>query len=335
MPKLNTESLLSLVVLKYGDIDFKNLSSELDKHFTYYEILFITDVKKSNENYLENHLNELKNIRVILINDTYQREVLEDIAMDQAIGDIVIFYEPGTDLECIYRIAETILKGKDFVGVKYNDSDGFSIYAVLSWIFYKLIYLLTGTRIPTNLSNTLGVSRNLISAISENRLPHRYLKLMNAQFCYESKILPGGGKRPKTTLRQLWERLAFGFDVLGSASPRLIKFASILALSFALINGAYIFYVLSIYLFKSNVQEGWATTSLVMASMFSVLFFVLSVIGITCSSIMRQDRQIARYGVVREITSSGVISTLTQINVETDLDCIAKEQSAKNGQCQS
>lgn len=330
--QINSESLLSVAVLDYSGLDFKKLSSQLAKQFLYYEILILTDVKKSKENFIQEHINGCKNTRVILLNDQYQREVLEGVVLDQAIGDIVIFYEAGTDVECIYCIADAVMNGKDFVGVRYNDSGNFSAYVVLSRLFYTLIYLLTGTRIPINLSNTLGVSRNLISAILENGLPHRYLKLTNAQFCYESTILSGGGQRPKTTLRQLWERIAFGFDVLGSASPRLIKFASILALFFALLNGAYIFFVLGIYLFKSNVQEGWATTSLIMASMFSVLFFVLSVIGITCSSIMRQEIQIPRYGVVREITSSGVISTMAQTNVESELSCSAENKVSENGQ---
>ena len=314
--KYNKDNLITVGIINLIGLSLDDLSAILSEHFAYYEILIVANALDQPVDTLEDSFNKYNNIRCILLNGQYPREILEFVVLEQAIGDLVVLFDPSTDPVYIPIMAAEILGGADFMALQY-EGKFFSIYGILSWFYGWLIYLITGARIPSNLSNSVAISRRITSTINESSPPHRYLKLMNTQLAYKTKILRVKDKQPKITMNQLMERISLGMDVLSSASPRLIKFASVLSLLCAILNGLYLFYVAGVYILLPDVQKGWTTTSLVLATMFCILFFVLSVIGATAGNILRQSMQMPTYGVAHEFSSSEIIYNINQKNVES------------------
>ena len=57
-----------------------------------------------------------------------------------------------------------------------------------------------------------------------------------------------------------------------------IRLASILMLLSSLLNLLYVLYIALVYIFKSNVEEGWTTLSLQLSGMFFLISLVLFII---------------------------------------------------------
>ena len=47
----------------------------------------------------------------------------------------------------------------------------------------------------------------------------------------------------------------------------------------SLLSFAYSFYVIGVYLFKSDVMPGWTTLSLLISGLFAIMFLILALMG--------------------------------------------------------
>ncbi len=313
--KCNKENLITVAFLELDNLDLEAYSKTLSEEFLYYEILLIVNDLQLSETEGAKILSNHSNVRLIRLNGRYSQDVIETVILEESIGDVVVMLPSSVGPENVSQLVNKVLSGDDYVVIRYAKESTYSFYSFFNWFYCLLLYIITGIKIPSGLSNCVAVSRNLIGAINHSNVPHRYLKLMNVQLGKGIVCLDGDVKRPSVSLAYLAERISFGVDVLSNASPRLIKFTAVLALGVSMVNALYLVYVVMAYMLL-DVERGWTTMSLMMSAMFCVLFFVLSIVAATTKNIMYQNKQYPSYGIKKEESSSDLINKIAKSNVE-------------------
>ena len=120
----------------------------------------------------------------------------------------------------------------------------------------------------------------------------------------------------KSNRRTFLENINFTIDVLVNYSHRLIRMATILSLSTAIINLFYIVYIFGIYLFKDDVAQGWTSSNLYNSTIYFVLFLVLAVLGEYIRMIIQNQKNAPMYEIVDEKSSVALFSDKLNIDKE-------------------
>ena len=165
-------------------------------------------------------------------------------------------------------------------------------------------------------SDFFVINRKVINFITKNEDRVKFLKLLkfnNGFSKYEYSYMPLGKKSNKRTF---FENINFTIDVLVNYSHRLIRMATILSLSTAMINLFYIVYIFGIYLFKDNVAQGWTSSNIYNSTIYFVLFLVLAVIGEYVRMIMQNQKNSPMYEITDEKSSVALFSDKKNIDKE-------------------
>jgi len=104
-------------------------------------------------------------------------------------------------------------------------------------------------------------------------------------------------------------------DIVVSNSTRPLRYLSWLGVIVAGLNVLYIGYIALIYLFKSDVAEGWVTQSMQSAVMFFFLFLTLAVLGEYVGQLLDEVRARPLYVARQERVSSVLIADGERVNV--------------------
>lgn len=315
MQNINTVISIGIVhssLRSCSNFDFAGLHSYISSRFKYYEIIIIANPSELSSPD-EDRLLGSPNTRILIINDAASDDILRKKIFESAIGDYVVLYDPNeAEKEVLEEVIESNMDGYDFTGVLYSD-ETLSIYSFLNRIFFFFVSKLSGFRLNNSLSYTGCYSRALIEVINNTDFGQNYLRLLWAATGFKNNTIIGA-VRSTRSLFQLLSRLSVGLNIIGSAPHRLLQLASWLSLGACLGNFCYLGYAVLIWLFASNVQPGWTTTSLTQSIFLSILFFVLFVFSCIFSS--RLDKKThSRFSIARDVTSSEVISSSNLLNV--------------------
>lgn len=292
----------------------KKLHCLLNDKYNYFEIILL-NYEIDTKDY-SNLLKELNNIRIIELSSYVDIEVAHSTLIENCIGDYCAIMDLSHDsLDDLEKMLEYTVDYDVVVGKREKKVQSF-FESVSSKIFYKTISLFTGIEIDSMYSDFFVINRKVINFITKNEDRVKFLKLLkfnNGFSKYEYSYMPLG---KKSNQRTFLENVNFTIDILVNYSHRLIRMATILSLTTALVNLFYAFYVFGIYLFKDNVAEGWTSSNLYNSAVYFVLFLVLAVIGEYVRMIIQNQKNTPMYEIVDEKSSIVLFSNKKNIDKE-------------------
>lgn len=312
---INNNAVISVVVLysSLEDVDYLlELQRFLAHSFAYYEIVVVANPFPDHQSY-EKYLCAVPNSNFLILSDNAPDDVLRQKAFEQAIGDYIVLFDPReAHLSCIPSLVASTAKGYDFTGLSYAD-EGFSLYTLLSRLFFLGISKLSGYCLNDRLSYTGCYSRALINAINDRGIGHSYLRLLLATVGFKSTTLPGADRKQRN-LAYILRRLGGCLELIGSVPHRLLLLTAWLSLVACLANFLYIGYALAVWLFSPHVQPGWTTGALSQSTLFGLLFFSVFVFSCIFSAQLAKGRQ-DRFSIAKNISRSDFISSFKELNV--------------------
>lgn len=316
-----TEHLISVAITDNGNLaeTLPRIEEIVSKNFTFFELLIVKHISATEKiQETTEILSTVKNCRCTLINHPVSYEQSIKLFIEKSIGDFIVFINPNTDdLNLIPQLVEQVADGNDYVAIEYASVQSGRLYSFAAYVFYALIYLLTGVKVPQHTSSYSCINRKLASALQgENRC--RYLKLFARQFGYSVQTIPTQQLTPRLSFSLLLNKFRTALDIVSESSARLIAFASLLSLVCFIVNALYLLYVAGVHLFIFDIEAGWTTTSLLLASMFAAIFFVLFAIGMSCSSILKQNTKHQNKMTTQELSSAENIFAFNKLNIEKE-----------------
>ena len=222
-------------------------------------------------------LSRLPNIRYVRLTRPHPMEVATACALDQAVGDIAVTFDPVTNSPAsIPLLAETAAAGA--IAVAAQDRHPTLIRSLAAKVFYAIAHRALGFPLRADEGNQRAYPRSVLSALTKIKNRRRNLRYYTALVGFSQRLVevPHG-----TGLRQesLGQALSRSLDLLFTNSVRPLRWAAGLGLLATLANIGYLVYILSVAALKDHIAEGWVTQSLASTGMFLVLFVMLAVLA--------------------------------------------------------
>jgi hypothetical protein len=103
------------------------------------------------------------------------------------------------------------------------------------------------------------------------------------------------------------EGIERGVGLIVTNSTQPLRLMSVVGVVLSAVNALYVLYIVSIFVFKTRVAEGWTTLSLQHAVMFAFLFAILAVLCEYVGRLLTETRDRPLYFVAEERSSSVMI----------------------------
>ncbi len=240
------------------------------------------------------------------LSERIDRDAARVVGIDHAIGDHVLVTNATADeLAALPKMIEAIHKGFDLVCAeprRISDHEP-RLYRFFRRLFYAAINALSDVELSPDLPPLRLMSRpaalHLVGQLNAELL--LWARTLGPGYPASSVPVQVEVRRDRhVSFRRAITRGLRGL-VTTSAAP--LRIASLLGLASALMAFLYTFYVIGVFLFKSEVAPGWTTLSLQLAGMMLLLSFILALIAEYVLQIHARMPLRRRAGITREIKS--------------------------------
>lgn len=273
----NEEEMLSLF--------WKELKKDLQKIDCNYEVIFVNDGSIDNSrNILQTIEKNDDSVKVINFSRNFGHEAAMIAGIDYSTGDAVICMD--SDLQhppdLIKEMFEEYLKGFDIINmVSTKREDASFVKKITSKLFYRFLNKISKIEIEPNASDFFLISKKIVNILKtdyreRNRFVRGIIQMIGFNKIAISFKVPARAKG----------KSKYSFIKLLMLSASAIASSSQLPLKISLIAGA-LFGILSIIVtvfsiimkFMGNPFSGYTTIIVLISISFSILFFILGIIG--------------------------------------------------------
>lgn len=248
------------------------------------EIIFINDGSSdSSEKKTDSICKKDKRVKLINLSRNFGHQIAITCGLDYASGDVAVIID--ADLqdppEVILKMIKKWQEGYDVVyGIrKSRKGENFAKITTAN-IFYSLINLLSGTKIPQNVGDFRLISRKVIDVLKNTREYQRFLRGMISWVgftqtgIYYNRDKRYSGRSKYTTISMI--KLAI--DAILSFSFFPLRIASYLGMITAI--GAFIFIFYTLYLKAGGTTvKGWSSTIVIILFLGSIQLITIGIIG--------------------------------------------------------
>jgi glycosyltransferase involved in cell wall biosynthesis len=297
----------------------------LRQSYTHYELILVNDGSEDDTiEVVAEILKQYECIRLINLSRSFGIDVAISSGLDSVIGDFVVVMMPESDPpNLIPELIDRARCGQDLlIGIRCDRNDEpFWMQAganTFYWICQKLL------KIPLikNSTQFRVFSRPVVNAITQVQDKSRYLRLMSSYVGYSSQTFTYNfiKRYKRRRLKNIVDLLDTGLQIIVINSVRPLRFASYIGFLASIFNIAYIGYIALVYLFKSEVAEGWVTLSFQNAIMFFFISMVLTILSEYVGFILDRLKGFPAYYVASEKNSSVLVALPEQRNVVNHSD---------------
>jgi glycosyltransferase involved in cell wall biosynthesis len=322
-----SDLLVSVVAPLHNDADIvasfvADTVSVLTANYLHFELLLVDDASTDGTlPVLNDLLARHQSVRVIRLSRSFGTEVAIAAGLDAAIGDFVVVMLPDTDPPALVpQMVEQSRGGAGVVfGIRRDRSGEPLLLRAGAAFFYGACNRFFGLNIPKNSTHFRVLSRQAVNAVVQIRDRNRYLRTLSAYVGYSSQSVVydtiSRRARPRRKSLVASVRLALGIMVANSFQP--LYFAVALGLVVVAANVLFLAYVVTIYLFKRHVAEGWTTQSFILGAMFGALALQFTVVAAYLARLLGEQQDRPLYFVLEERQST-VTSAAERMNIVTD-----------------
>ncbi len=283
-----------------------NLHRLLTKNFTYFEILIFDNGSRQFENILLKIHNHLNNLRLILLSQTYSNEIVYSAMMENSLGDYVCVLQPDLyNTKVVMHLFNKAVEGSDIVKIDIKRTKFNSLLQKLS---YKTMSIVFNEVLKTSFIPELPfcgiLSKMAVNTIIKLKSKKKFLRYSNylIGLSVENISYPKN-KKFKITPPSSMELLISGLDFLVSNSKILLRISTYLGLVASLLSFLFLLYVVVVSLIKNQIIEGWVTSSLVMGSLFLIMFLILTILSEYVARILSESKNDPVYFIAKDVSS--------------------------------
>ncbi|MCB2187079.1 MAG: glycosyltransferase [Deltaproteobacteria bacterium] len=326
---MNPDILVSVAVILRDNEDIvegllKECLGVLAANFAHFELLLLDNGSTDRTvERVRGAMTGQKNLRLLILAREYWEETAYQAALESAIGDFVVLLDPLYDPpELIPAMVEACAAGNELVVAQPRQRlPEPLLYRFLAWLFYRVFSFLSDRDIQWESSNFVCLSRKVVNSIIQVKDRVRYLKYLSAAVGCQSQVIPYD-RRPRggaLRRRRAWlERFNFAMDVISAHSDKLIRSATLLAFFCSFLSLAYILYIVAVLIFKTEVAEGWSSTSLVLATLFGAVFFLLGILCQYVGLLAKETKRGSLYIILDEVDCSHLFGDIGEHNVTSE-----------------
>ena len=241
------------------------------------------------------------------LSERIDRDAARVVGIDHAIGDhVLVTTATAEELAALPKMIEAIHTGFDLVYVEPRriSSDEPRLYRLFRRLFYDAINALSDVEVSPDLPPLRLMSRSAALYLAGQLNAELLLRARTLGPGYPATRVPVQVEVARDRNVSFRRAMTRGLRGLVTTSAAPLRIASLLGLASALIAFLYTFYVIGVFLFKSEVAPGWTTLSLQLAGMMLLLSFILALIAEYVLQIHARMPLRRRAGVTREIKSS-------------------------------
>ena len=279
--------LISVVVpVLNEELSIKEFYQQLVNNIeTYeYEIIFVNDGSKDKSQQIINDLRQKdKKVKLINLTRNFGHQIAITCGIDHSNGDAVIIID--ADLQdptsMIPKMIRKWQKGFDVVyGIRKERLGENLIKIITAKIFYKLVYLLSGKKIPENVGDFRLISKQVVQTLKTTREYQRFLRGIISWMGYKHTGLfyRRQQRYAGETKYSTYSMIKLALDALLSFSFFPLRIASILGAITAFGAVGMIFYALYVQSIGQTVK-GWSSTIVIILFLGSVQLITIGIIG--------------------------------------------------------
>ncbi|RYD85592.1 MAG: glycosyltransferase [Verrucomicrobiaceae bacterium] len=297
----------------------KELSTVLEQHYSYYEILLIDNGSTDeSERLVDKLINSISRVRYLVLSRWHGKEVAISAGLESAIGDFIVVINPDTDpVEMIPDLVERCRQGS---GIMYGISSqpkhrGLAAVASRGFHFYCRKFL--GFDYKQDTTDFCVLSRQIVNALTRIKDRHRFLRIYAARLGYAQEFFSYDiiERIPGAAHEGLFKHLNNALEIAISNSRHPLRVVSRLGLLMSFLNFLYVFYIAGVWIFKRRVAEGWTTASLQHTTMFFFVFLILAILCEYVGRILEETQNRPLYFVSHEKTSSVLLEASVNKNI--------------------
>ena len=237
-------------------------------------------------------------ISVLQLSRNFGHQAALTAGMDAARGEIIITMDGDGQHppELISQMIDLVKQGYDIVQTqRLEDDRGMSFKKWSSRLFYRLINVVSGTRILEGAADFRALSRDALDGLRSMHEYHRFLRGMISWMGYASIILPfheparlaGKSKYSLGKMIRLASDAVFSF----SLAPLYIGLSS--GLGFFILAAAQFIYVLTLWLTGNTerIVAGWSSLMAIMLIASGIIMILLGFIGVYVGYIFQEVKR--------------------------------------------
>lgn len=314
---INADQMISVLFVAQNDcraVDtaLPALHALLKDRYRQFELVCIDNGSSDGtQKVLLDSLGRLSNMRYIRLTRPHPDEVANACALDQAVGDVAVTFDPVTDTpESIPILVDAALTG--VIAVAQRERHLTLVRSLAARIYYFIAQRALDFALRPDEGNQRAYPRSVLNALTRIKNRRRNLRYYNVLVGFPQKLVEvpnGTGVRYES----LFHALSRSLEMLFTNSIRPLRWAAGLGVLAALGNAAYLGYIFFITIFKNNVAEGWITQSLSTTSMFLVLFVMMSILAEYIGGILEEVQERPLYFI--EFEHDGSVEIGNQVNV--------------------
>jgi polyisoprenyl-phosphate glycosyltransferase len=235
-------------------------------------------------------------VKVYSFSRNFGHQIALTAGVEAAQGDAVIMLD--SDLQHpVSLIVEMITKwkeGYDIVSAVRKNTEGVSVYKYFtSRLFYRMINLLSDTKIPPGAADFYLLSRKTCDAIVAMPKKHRFLRGMNSWVGMKHAFIPyiAQPRRAVCSKYSLLKMVALAMEAVTSFSALPLKLATRTNLIVSLAGFLYLAYSPVRYFLIGNLVSGWWAIICVLLILGGTQLIFIGVIGQYLSRIFEEVKQ--------------------------------------------
>lgn len=308
----------------------KALEAHLSERYSDYEMVLVVQksARFAQEKALEAVLSSVPSVRWIQLSADTSSEDAWNAGLENAIGDFIVFFTPGTDsVDLVGKSVELAKKGHDVViGTScVDESIPYRIARPLSnWLLRLADY-----RLPQNATSFRCLSRRAANATMVTGHVHQQLALRIQKTGYPFAKIPyeALSSQKKTFIRGAFAMMRL--MVFNSTKP--LRLVSVIGFVGAFLALCFSCFSVLMKLFNEGTVSGWASTVLIISIFALTQFIILAFVAEYLARILGEIGNPSGYAVVFEKTSAVMVNQ-DRINVweESTVDDVNAVQTARN-----
>lgn len=293
---MNNPGKISVVFSVYNESEsLPALFSEvlrLEKDFNRsFEWIFVDDGSADDSamiirNFCENYSHPVNQIRFIRFSRNFGHEAAMIAGIDNAHGDAVICMDADLQhpVSLIPEMVETFEKGYGIINMVRNRNEGTK--GLQSWFsaaFYRFLNRISRQKIAENASDFFLVSKPVAKILRENfRERNRFLRGLIQTLGFRSTTIgfTAPARIAGQTKYSLIKLVSLTSHAVVSFSKAPLFLGIWFGFFFALISLVLGLYTIGVYLFGTVPPSGYTTIVLFLSLSFTILFFLIGIIGI-------------------------------------------------------
>lgn len=277
----------------------------LAREYRFFEVVFVDNhTRDGSLDILLAAMQTMPGLRVVRLSRAASFEVGCAAGLEHVIGDYVVLMDPYLDrVEDVPRMVEAAREGFDVVIAERENVPAASLVRRL---VFALVSRILGERIEPDQSYFRLFTRRVVTALTKIKHRRRHLRYLNALIGYRQRVVPARA-HPRSLERVrsmgLLHSARMAVDLVLSHSATPLRWAAALGVLASAANLAWLLYVLVVALVKRKLAEGWLTTSVVIGTMFLMLFLILTILVEYIARILEEVQERPLYFIELEAES--------------------------------